>query len=447
MTVNTVINLSVSIEDAPSERAGFGVPVIFADFSAAEQTALFGVNKAAEMTADTWQNLLAGALIASTADIYQALLAMFSQIRKPPLVLIAWKQSKAAQVETVTVTGATDGLYRVIVNGEFHDFTASSSTVTAIRDALVTALGSSGQPVTAAPVSTDQLTITADNAGEPFTVSVQAPGAPDMAVVNTTPSAGLADDVDDLDAERSDWYLILDANHNDVDTFGARAAVAAETSRNIAALCLTSDANAQSVAVNTDPGPALVAFNTPGMVLMFDTDPDQFPDMAIAGKMLPTTPGTESWGHQTVVGPTGIVPTSENALKASYYGWCESYTAKGVTATRHIRDSQGNYFDLVRFSHYHRENMQSDLFDLFIASAKVPNTPEGRTLIETVIRKRFELDVASGAAVAGSLSISIPSKSEQSATDIFDRVLNGITYSFTATNGIEELGITGTIGL
>ncbi len=95
-----------------------------------------------------------------------------------------------AQVDRVTITGTTDGTYTVTINGVGHDFVASSSTDTEIRDGLQAAIIAGSQPVTPTDVSTDALAITADVAGVPFTIAVTGPGGPDITTAVTTANVG-----------------------------------------------------------------------------------------------------------------------------------------------------------------------------------------------------------------------------------------------------------------
>lgn len=81
--------------------------------------------------------------------------------RRPWPTLEAW---------TVTVTDASDSTYTVTVLGTDYSFVAASSSITAIRDGLVAAMG---VPVgfSVASVGTDQLTITSTVVGQSLVVS------------------------------------------------------------------------------------------------------------------------------------------------------------------------------------------------------------------------------------------------------------------------------------
>lgn len=109
-----------------------------------------------------------------TSALQAAVNAAFSQ-DGVGRVGVARLEADVAQVYTVRVTAADDGTYTVTINGTDFDFAASSNTATEIRDGLVTAINGGAEPVTAAPVGTDELSLTADVSGDAFTATVAAP--------------------------------------------------------------------------------------------------------------------------------------------------------------------------------------------------------------------------------------------------------------------------------
>jgi hypothetical protein len=88
-----------------------------------------------------------------------------------------YETDPVAQVSSVTVTGNTDGNFTVTINGVNFTHTAATDTIEEIRDALIVLINAGAEPVTAAPVSTDEITLTADVAGDAFTLST-ASGTP-----------------------------------------------------------------------------------------------------------------------------------------------------------------------------------------------------------------------------------------------------------------------------
>ena len=89
------------------------------------------------------------------------------------------------QVDTITITGSDDGTYTVFVNGVQFDFVAVSSSILAIRDGLVTAIGTPAG-VTVTTASTDQIVLTSSTQGVPFSDAVAS--VLDNANINITRS-------------------------------------------------------------------------------------------------------------------------------------------------------------------------------------------------------------------------------------------------------------------
>ena len=293
MPISDIASITITLESAAATRPGFGVAAIFPTLTAAQTTALFGATaRGVEVNQSTYATTLDNAGIATSDDAYRCLDKHYGQNRATTKAIIGRRDTKVAEVWTVTVgPGTTDGLYRIVVNGVNHDYTASGDTATAIRDALVTAVGTPAD-VTVAAVSTDQISLTSDNAGQPINVSVVAPGAPDMVAAVTTPGTGLREDIAALEAERTDWYMVLEPSHVDVDTFSG--ALAANTSaRDILFMTQTTDALAQNGGSSADIGSRLQAMNYQRTFLGWHDDVDEMVPGALSGKMLPADPGAE----------------------------------------------------------------------------------------------------------------------------------------------------------
>lgn len=442
MPLSDIANINITLASAAASRPGFGVAAIFAALTAAQTTALFGAFSGVEVTRTSFTTTLSNAGIGTSTDLHRECDVYFGQRRKPAKAILGKRATPVVEVWTVTVTGTTDGLYRVIVNGVPADFNASGDTDTDIRDGLVTALGTPAD-VTVAAVSTDALSLTSDNAGQPINVSVVAPGAPDLTAVISTPGTGLREDILALEAERSDWYLVRETGHLEPDIFAG--ALAANTHpRDIIFMPQSADSNAQT-ALTTDVGSRLKVLQYQRTFLGFHTNIDTMIAGALAGKMLPADPGAETWGHQEVQGVTGIVPTSSTNLIAKNYWWLESYTAAGKQATRRVVASDGTYLDLVRGRDWLKANLEIDFLEAYLRAGKIGFDDEGAAIIENVIRRRLNLAADIGLIRRDTIRIGIPDPDGVSSTDNSNRNYPGITFSATLLGAIETLSITGTL--
>lgn len=126
---------------------------------------------------------------------------------------------KITRQADVVVLSAVDGQpYRVSFNYSSASTTATGvSTVTTVRDALVSAINSDREPVTAAAVSTDTIRLTGDVDGALW--RVDAP----IGLFTVDPTVGSAVDVVELQRSTLRMTASLNIYSADVDTLGESA--------------------------------------------------------------------------------------------------------------------------------------------------------------------------------------------------------------------------------
>jgi hypothetical protein len=210
MPIQDIVNVDISIQSAGLGQADFGTPIVLGLFTSPQNTA-FGSDLTAELTPTTWRSVLTGLGFASSDAAWLAFASLFGQARRPSLALIARRATPVAQVVNVNVDGAGDGTYTVTINGVDFDFVASSNTATQIKDGLIAAIQGGSEPVTAASVDSDTLSLTADTAGVPFTLALSAP-SDDLSSSVITASVGIDTDLAAIEAERSDWYFVMETS-------------------------------------------------------------------------------------------------------------------------------------------------------------------------------------------------------------------------------------------
>lgn len=195
---NTIFDIEISLGVSGLTRAGFGTPMLVASSSNLEAGFTERVRTYSSIDAVNNDPDLGTATV-------NRLLAMFGVDRVPSAIKVGRREADVAQVNTYTVTGATDGTYTITLNGVDFSNVASGSTVTAIRDALVLAINGGSEPVTAAPVSTDQLTVTADVAGTSFSSATASTGDP-ITDVATTASVSIDSEMALIKAADADFF-------------------------------------------------------------------------------------------------------------------------------------------------------------------------------------------------------------------------------------------------
>ena len=204
MSLDSIIDIDIALSSPSVSRAGFGTPMLLASGLGAgftERIRFYG--SASEAAADT--DLSSTAIARVTT--------MFSQALAPNQVAVGRREAAVAQVDTLVVTAAADGVYTVTINGVDYSFTASSSTVTLIRDGLISAINGGTEPVTAAAVSTDTLTLTADVAGTPFFAAV----VNSITISTSVDNVGVSTEIAAVNAENSNWYGLVLETRSDTD--------------------------------------------------------------------------------------------------------------------------------------------------------------------------------------------------------------------------------------
>lgn len=227
MPVNDWINIDTQLEQVPPappdtpRTYAMVAPAVPADVSAVVNpySTLTEMEDAGWDTGDVAYNAMAKLLAQTPTDT-----AVSS-------VIVIKRETAVANVWTVDIISTTDGNHTVSIDGVVGaTFAASTSTVTEIKDGLVTAfnLGVFGDTVTAASVDAETLSLTADVAGIPFTTTAAAPGGTAPTVTQTIANVGVYADLAAAYALSPFWGILL-PGALDVENDEARRWAGADT--------------------------------------------------------------------------------------------------------------------------------------------------------------------------------------------------------------------------
>lgn len=190
MSLDDVVTVTIVVQSSALTLPGFGVPLLLGPVHS---------NFAGRIrfyTSD--QGLLDDGFTTSDA-VHRMAVIIFSQNPRPTKIAVGRRIAAVAQVDTLRVAGSTDGDFDVTINGQTATFTAASSTATAIRDGLVTAINALSvllgeSDVVAAPVGTIDLSLTASTAGIQFSASLLAPVTGELVFLQNVDASGAGAD-------------------------------------------------------------------------------------------------------------------------------------------------------------------------------------------------------------------------------------------------------------
>lgn len=449
MGLENLINVSISRETEAVSQAGFGTPFIL------------GPNKTASGVG-SYSSLAAVLLepgLTSSTDEYKAAAKIFGQSPKPTLIKIGKSLSKVAQVDTITPTAVNAHHYIVTLAGLFsgvafslsYDYTSDgSATAAEIVTGLIALINAATASHGVVASGSSTLILTANTAGRPFTTTVS--DATNMVLVHTTANVGVVESLAALELIDNDWYALISTFRSIDDVMQIAAHVEAllkifGVSRNDAGMI-----DGTSV---TDLAYLLKAANYFRTWVEYSGDTANFPEAALFGRCLPTTPGSETWAYKTPAGQVVdvLTDTQISALKAKNCNYFTPYG--GVNITLDGKVAGGEYIDIIRLIDLLAARMQEGIFGQLVRSDKIPFTNAGITVIQNEVISVLKAnqktggiapdDVDANGDLVPGFSTSFPNISDISANDRAARTLSGGTWTARLAGAIQAVTINGTV--
>ena len=452
------VEVTITTVSTVLARAGFGIALILsANTTMTARTA--ECTSAAEVAA------LAG--LSTSSPEYLAAVALFSQARKPKKVVVGRLANKPTMVWTIQVpTAPVSG----VVNSHAYsfkvtspaaptteqsvDFTADSSATNAeIIDGLKTAfdaLSISGiTSSTSGSGDTKKLLLTAASAGSLFACRVTQAEKAFLWVSTTHTDPGFSADLTAIRNENDTWYAVINPWPSTLYTAAIASAIEALTDGQKIHLARTNDTETvQSNASGSGIAASLQSSNRERTALFYSDYYTSMLECAVAGLMLPTDPGSETWAYKTVSGPAADTFTSTQRSNALSTDTNIYSSTAGVSITQMGTVASGEYIDVVRGRDWLSTRLAEDVFGLFASLEKVPFTDQGIALVETAVRGVLQEGVNAGLLSSNPAPVvTVPKAADVSALNKASRMLPDVNFTATLSGAIHKAEINGTISV
>ena len=434
MGIEQVINVQISRETATITQAGFGRALILSEHTKWPENIR------------VYSSMTAVAVDFDSADPeYKAAAKLFGQDIKPPDIAIGKRAAAVAQVNDVEITTLEDADYTATINGT--PFTYSPGGVPAnsseVVTALIAAITAGSEPVTATPTGVgpdEDLKVTADNAGESFTIAVTA----NMTDVATTPNHGVGEDLDAIVASGdlgNSWYALMLTSRTDCDIL--EGAVWIESRSKIFIAC--SSAAAIITSATTDIASVLQVAEYARTALLYSTDEANYPDAAWLGKMLPKEPGTATYSLKALAGITKdeLTDTEIGYAKAKGANYYIELGGTGITQNGNMEE--GEWIDVIVGIDWIQARAQEGIFTLLITVDKVPFTNAGIDQVVNPLRQVLTQAVDRG--ILASFEITTPQASDFTTAQKQSRILTGIEFSGVLAGAVHAGTILGKVSV
>lgn len=430
MGLEQIVDIQISLSSVNLSRPGFGIPLIM---SAA---AWIPAGETRRYT--TLAGILEESGVTTSSPAYLQAKAFFDQSPRVSEVVIAPTSTPVAQINTITpdVTDQEVQSFIVTLNGEEFEFVSDASpTAGEVVTGLISLINGGQDKVTASGTTT--LILTADVAGEGFTVAVSA----NLTDVATTPSNGIGDDILKALASGADFYGVVIQSRTKAQILQAASVV--ESAEKLLFVC-TSDADVKNgVAANVLLELEALGYNR--TVLLFSEDQASFPEARWMGDTFPLDPGAVNFKFRTPIGMVADKLTDTQKLTNILGNKGNTYTVVGGQAiTEEGKVVSGEWIDVIRDVDWLKTNMQLDMYELFLQSDKLPFTDAGGTVIETKLKARLEEAVSRG--ILSEYTLFIPKVKDIPAQDRTNRFFTGITFDGVLQGAINKVRIRGTVG-
>lgn len=442
MSIDDVVDLTITAATVAPTRLGFGTPLIMAYHNVTPN--LFDLYKSAkEMTDAGWP---------LTAPAYKMAVKMFSQNPAPSQVAIGKRLSPYTQTLELFPLKTTQGYhYKFTVtdpDGVATDIdyaVPGAATIASIVTALVALL----QAITDAVV-TDGSGLHTNvkfvvTAGKLINIS-NLPVRSALQVVNATTDPGIAADIAAVSAvDATTWYgMVLDSNSK---AEVLAAAAANEATRKIFG-SNTSDTACTDPASTTDVMYSLKSLNYARTYSAFcGNEILSWLGAAWMAAMLPQDPGSATWAFKKVIGVASDMLTGGESTAIWNKNGNTYQNVGGVDIMQKGTMAQsGVFIDITWFLDWLHARMQERILGILANSAKIPYTDSGVDVIRGAVLAQLNAGVKiGGLADDGSIKVTAPKVADVDASERINRNLPDVKFQGNLAGAIQSVKMTGTV--
>lgn len=440
MSLDDVVQVTITTLTTAPTRVGFGIPLVMAYHTNWPERSR-SYTSIADMITDGF---------ATTDPAVRAVTALLSQNPKPPSVVVGREINTAKQKIKVTPNGSdlralTD--YTVVLNGLEATFTTDATPiVTEITAGLKIAIDALSQNVVVTDNTTD---IDIESVAIADQYSFYVANTAILSQKDNTPDGGgggIVSDIAAVQQENDEWYALHLTNLGEAVILAA--AVYIET---IIKLMVTSslDTEILDVAVTDDIASDLQTAGYARTALLYHPKANvQYPGAAWAGKNLPLDPGSITWMFKTLAGVDFVDLSPTQMLNAKNKD-CNMYIQlAGINITQYGVTSAGEFIDITRSVDFIRARLQENIFALLANSGKVAFTDTGIALVEAEVRAVLELATTNTILTKDpAFTVSVPLAADVPTLDKAARTLPDVLFEGVLAGAIHKVEVSGQISV
>jgi hypothetical protein len=337
-----------------------------------------------------------------------------------------------------------------IIRIDANTFYFASSLANALAGTFVLMSGDgTGTHTLSDTVSTvrpaDPFTVTADAAGDWFSLEAVDPALFNVAMTHADP--GVATDLAAIKLVNDTWYCLLTLYNSEAYV---KAAAAWVESNNKIYLADTNESEAILDASDGTQG-LLDDLKTLGYARTmgcWHPAPNQFFAAAWAGAVLPIDPGSETWKFKNLTGiaTTNLTSTHRTNLVTRRANSVETVAGVKITFEGTVFNTSIGFMDVQRGIDWLQNDMTVGVFEALAGASKIPYTDAGAAVVEAEVRASLKRAVTRQILSDDPApEVSVPRVADVASADKTARNLPSVRFNGTLAGAIHKGTITGTV--
>jgi len=444
MSLDTIVNLTITKETETPSQVGFATMLILGDN--------LNVNSRTQVFTDLTSVALA--ITGGTTSLeYKAAQAAFSQNPRVTQIIIGHRQGQKINTYTGTFTA---GSIKTTVNGilittawatdKDTTLTAHAAAIQAGVTDVLTAVYGTGV-LTLTPKTGKLLAATNDLSLVTGTLTV---------VLSSTGTEGFDAALDAIKLINNDWYALVCTNHVSANVQTIAAWIEANKKVYATSSAITDIVDLTNLGDTTTIAAILKAAAYDRTALFYHPLADSiFPEAAMLGKILPYDPGSYTVMFKTLAGIAKTTLTSTQSTNALAKK-CNTYEeVGGLNLIQNGTMASGEFIDVTIFIDWLEATMKTDVFRTLKISKKVPYTTEGILSIKNAMESSLKtgqdrggispLEYDDDKLQIGGYYITMPKIEDVPIIDKANRILNNVQFTAFLAGAIHKCVINGIV--
>lgn len=293
---------------------------------------------------------------------------------------------------------------------------------------------------------TDYITVTADAAGDWFSLAVGSVSLMKIAMTHAEPGTAVATDLDAIQLENSDWYALVTLYNSDAYVKAAAAWIESADSPKIYIADLSASETATLAAGGGDTADDLEGLAYARTAVAYHPSPADMFGAAWLGKVLPLEPGSDTWKFKTLSGVTAVSTTATHRtnLRAKKANWNQTVAGRNITMEGTTLD--GDFIDNTRGLDWLKDDMTKGVFGVLAGASKVPMTAAGIMLIEKEMLASLKRAYRKG-IIDGDFVVTVPKVADISTSNRALRILPDMKFTARLQGAIHKVLLVGVVSV